>query len=209
MSVKLSKVLTLCSVLWGLSISPALARQTTSYYDLTTPTSPHSTEQHTYPTPTANSTTPKFSSNDPFRIFAPPSDPICCLVLLPPAQPDPHPTDDLLPFEEWKERQLALTSAEARKADELSASAATVAHVSDESAPLSDTNILIPLIETTDSPAIRPVADFVPIEGRFNYASLDCSARVHTSHKSMKSAHSILSSKKDKYMLAPCSAESE
>jgi hypothetical protein len=45
----------------------------------------------------------------------------------------------------------------------------------------------------------------IPLTDRFNYASLDCSARVHTSHKSAKSSSSILSSKRDKYMLSPCS----
>ena len=44
----------------------------------------------------------------------------------------------------------------------------------------------------------------VPLTDRFNYASMDCSARVHKAHKSAKSASSILSSKKDRYMLSPC-----
>ncbi|TFL01233.1 UNC-like C-terminal-domain-containing protein, partial [Pterulicium gracile] len=39
---------------------------------------------------------------------------------------------------------------------------------------------------------------------RFNYASLDCSARVHSAHKGAKSASAILSSKRDRYMLSPC-----
>ena len=44
----------------------------------------------------------------------------------------------------------------------------------------------------------------VPITDRFNYANLDCSARVHLSHRSAKSSSSILSSKRDRYMLSPC-----
>ncbi|TFK70538.1 hypothetical protein BDN72DRAFT_838760 [Pluteus cervinus] len=44
----------------------------------------------------------------------------------------------------------------------------------------------------------------VPLTDRFNYASLDCSARVHTAHKSAKSPSNILASKKDRYMLSPC-----
>ena len=47
----------------------------------------------------------------------------------------------------------------------------------------------------------------VPLTDRFNYASLDCSARVHTSHRSAKSASSILSSKRDRYMLSPCNSK--
>lgn len=44
----------------------------------------------------------------------------------------------------------------------------------------------------------------VPLTDRFNYASSECSARIHQAHKSAKSASSILSSKKDRYMLSPC-----
>lgn len=44
----------------------------------------------------------------------------------------------------------------------------------------------------------------VPLTDRFDYASMECSARVHKAHKSAKSASSILSSKKDRYMLSPC-----
>lgn len=44
----------------------------------------------------------------------------------------------------------------------------------------------------------------VPLTDRFNYAGTDCSARVHTAHKSAKSPSSILMSKRDRYMLSPC-----
>ena len=57
--------------------------------------------------------------------------------------------------------------------------------------------------ETTNAPHMRIP---VPTKDRFNYASLDCSARVHAAHKSAQSASSVLSSKKDRYMLSPCAA---
>jgi hypothetical protein len=201
MPTKITNILALCSVLSALTTS--VARQTTPSHELTTPDGPHVTDQHTTSTPTTPVTKFKYSLNNPFRIFSPPSAPVCCLVSLPTAQPDPHPTDELLSFEEWKERQLAQRQAET------SETTATVTNTAEESASVPETtsNILIPVIETSDPPPIHPIADFVPIQGRFNYASLDCSARVHSSHKSMKSASSILSSKKDKYMLAPCSAD--
>ncbi|KAF9649774.1 hypothetical protein BDM02DRAFT_1749195 [Thelephora ganbajun] len=47
----------------------------------------------------------------------------------------------------------------------------------------------------------------VPLTDRFNYASMECSARIHKAHKSAKSASSILSSKKDRYMLSPCATK--
>ena len=46
----------------------------------------------------------------------------------------------------------------------------------------------------------------VPLAGRFNHASLGCSARVHTAHREAKSASNILSSKRDRYTLSPCDA---
>jgi hypothetical protein len=49
----------------------------------------------------------------------------------------------------------------------------------------------------------------VPLVDRFNYASLDCSARVHKAHKGAKHPSNILSSKKDRYMLSPCKTNGE
>ncbi|KAH9023896.1 hypothetical protein EDB85DRAFT_1894566 [Lactarius pseudohatsudake] len=46
----------------------------------------------------------------------------------------------------------------------------------------------------------------VPLTDRFNYASLDCSTRVHLAHRGAKLVSSILSSKWDQYMLSPCAA---
>jgi hypothetical protein len=39
---------------------------------------------------------------------------------------------------------------------------------------------------------------------QLSYASLDCSAHVHTAHREAKLASNILSSKRDRYMLSPC-----
>lgn len=44
------------------------------------------------------------------------------------------------------------------------------------------------------------------LKDRTNYASFDCSATLIRASKRTKSASSILSSKKDRYMLSPCSA---
>jgi hypothetical protein len=205
---KITNTLALCSVLLGFALLPAHARQTASYYDITTEPSPPSDQPYSPPTPTTTlQQKQKYSQNDPFRIFAPPSEPVCCLIPLPDAKPDPHPTDDLLTFEEWKAKQLALNSTEPRYANNPNERLNSVAYASDESWSAQDTtnDILIPVIETSGAPTDPSVEEFIPVEGRFNYASLDCSARVHSAHKSMKSASSILSSKKDKYMLAPCS----
>ncbi|CUA67021.1 putative protein slp1 [Rhizoctonia solani] len=159
--------------------------------------------------PNASQWRQPLSRNDPFRLLIPPSEPVCCLIPLPPTQPDPDPADDLLPFEEWKARQLALSATETRAAEHHTTT--IIASVSGElvSVPEATTGILVPVVETTGRPEVITVPDFFPTEGRFNYASMDCSARVHSADKSMKSASSILSSKKDKYMLAPCSAKNK
>ncbi|CAE6476933.1 unnamed protein product [Rhizoctonia solani] len=159
-------------------------------------------------TPPSTSAYP-LSRNNPFRLLVPPSEPVCCLIPLLPTRPEPDPADELLPFEEWKAKQLALSSTETRTTDHHTPT--IVASLSDEPTPASEptAGVLVPVIDTTGGPEIITVPDFFPTEGRFNYASMDCSARVHSADKSMKSASSILSSKKDKYMLAPCSAKNK
>lgn len=46
-----------------------------------------------------------------------------------------------------------------------------------------------------------------PLHRKFNYASPDCSARVHTSAPQTQHASSLLHKSKDRYMLTPCKAE--
>ncbi|QRV98322.1 transmembrane and coiled-coil 2 domain protein [Ceratobasidium sp. AG-Ba] len=191
--------------------TPAISLQNSSLHDPTTSPGSPSTQHDPLPTPTTPIGKSKCSRNDPFRIFAPPSDPVCCLIPLPTTtQSDPHPTDDLLSFEEWKQRQLALTSDEQRQSEGNGAS--TVTTDEDASTPEAPDGTLVPIIDTSNASSIRPrpIVDIVTsLQDRFNYASLDCSARVHGTQKSMKSSNSILSSKKDKYMLAPCSAKNK
>lgn len=169
------------------------------------------------------------SPYDPFRVLSlhvqrSPDPPICCLIPLPPVEPVQD--DVLLSFEEWKAKQLTLhelskqnskgkgeanQSGHASAAGDLSngsdATAAPALSSSDNAggSPLafSGENSLAPPNEVI-SPHFR-----VPLTDRFNYASLDCSARVHTAHREAKSPSSILSSKKDKYMLSPCNPKHE
>ncbi|CAE6400006.1 unnamed protein product [Rhizoctonia solani] len=202
--------LSLCFVfvLLGHYIHPVLARQVTAAHESTTQPGITADTIASLP-PTSTQWRQPLSRNNPFRLLVPPSEPVCCLIPLPPAQPDPDPADDLLPFEEWKARQLALSTTETRAAEHHTSTVA--ASVSDEpiSAPEPTSGILVPVVEITGGPEVIAVPDFFPTEGRFNYASMDCSARVHSADKRMKSASSILSSKKDKYMLAPCSAKNK
>lgn len=157
--------------------------------------------------------------NDPFRNIAiqakkAPEEPICCLRPLTPLEPVDE--DLLLSFEEWKSRQLADGSQ--APVPDFSAppnlSGSTILNGNGEA-----TAILTPSVKgsapsppATDTPEGGQHATpeqlsphfRIPLTDRFNYASLDCSARVHTAHRGAKSAHNILSSKKDRYMLSPC-----
>ncbi|PPQ84735.1 hypothetical protein CVT26_014745, partial [Gymnopilus dilepis] len=159
------------------------------------------------------------SPNDPFRALAlqkpkPKADehPVCCLRPL----SAPEPVDDgmLLSFEEWKMKQLE-SEAVPVSLPKLNTSNGTDPYT--ERTP-GDAYAPIPPTEDSPTPADwdphhhHDSADLllsqpqfrVPLTDRFNYASLDCSARVHTAHRSAKSPSSILSSKKDRYMLSPC-----
>jgi hypothetical protein len=144
------------------------------------------------------------SVNDPFkslaaRVVKPPEPPVCCLTPLP--LTDPPQDDVLLSFEEWKEKRFAMQSlvqAQAKEKDAAAAGEQRAVEGGDPSAPTAESPSS-PAHAPQDAPHFR-----VPLTDRFNYASLDCSARVHTSHRAAKSPASILSSKRDRYMLSPC-----
>jgi hypothetical protein len=151
--------------------------------------------------------------NDPFHDLAAkkePEQPICCLRPLAPLE---HNEEEIpLSFEEWKAKQVAggdkdhsayTRSTPLPKPAPQSGLADIVLETSlpvdvqgagPSAAPVDQAESAVP-----DAPYFR-----IPITDRFNYASMDCSARVHTAHKSAKSTSSILSSKKDRYMLSPC-----
>lgn len=52
----------------------------------------------------------------------------------------------------------------------------------------------------------NPSDELANLKHRWNFASLDCAAVVHRTNPSAKFASSILSEKKDRYMLSPCPA---
>ncbi|KAI0246383.1 UNC-like C-terminal-domain-containing protein [Lactifluus subvellereus] len=169
---------------------------------------------------------------DPFRAIAalapkPSEEPICCLKPLTPLEPV---DDDLfLSFEDWKAKRFSERSgssghksdvppgpnssapiripAESSAEDHHVSAAAADAHVSDttDPSPSGQSAAAAAALATPTTPASPHFR--VPLTDRFNYASLDCSARVHTAHGEAKSASSILSSKRDRYMLSPCAAE--
>ncbi|TDL19764.1 hypothetical protein BD410DRAFT_791930 [Rickenella mellea] len=149
----------------------------------------------------SNSTTP----NDPFyniltKLVKPPEPPICSLKPV----PSPEPTEEFLSFEEWKSKQAALHAEGVKTPLPPPNHTGHHGNISVESA-LDDGLIQTTSLQKGASPPYFPV----PLTDRFNYASLDCSARVHSAHTSAKSPASILSSKKDRYMLSPCSGSQQ
>lgn len=158
------------------------------------------------------------SPNDLFKSISAhairePEPPICCLTPLPPVEPVED--EVLLSFEEWKEKQAALQALAKVNGRDKEPPSRTSSHlVSGESAsPIAEKMIssipteLDPSLES-DNENLSPHFQ-VPLTDRFNYASTDCSARVHLAHRSAKSPSSILSSKRDRYMLSPCSSPKE
>ncbi|KAF5380640.1 hypothetical protein D9757_007002 [Collybiopsis confluens] len=145
------------------------------------------------------------SPYDPFRAISllatsQPDPLICCLTPLPPLEPvEEH---ILLSFEEWKEKQ-------ARPAK---SSPNHTSLPSGEDAVPADNVLVSPpeILDSYDSDLEKVSPHFqVPLTDRFNYASMDCSARVHLAHRSAKSPSSILSLKRDRYMLSPCNSPHE
>lgn len=153
------------------------------------------------------------SANDPFRAIVlvhrkrQPEQPLCCLKHPPSIEPQHDVEDVLLSFEEWKSKQAHSHSQSQSQPQPQATSHINIDALEHlESSTTHEPDVVLPdpsayPHETELSPHFR-----VPITDRFNYANMDCSARVHTSHRSAKSPSSILSSKKDKYMLSPCSS---
>lgn len=140
------------------------------------------------------------------RASASHTEPVCCLT----APEGEEPTAEILSFEEWKEKQRArdipdATSEPAIKSETKSFPEQTSSY----SVPRNHDAPPQPLLSSSplppvDSPKIQLP---IPTTDRFNFASEDCSARIHKTHKGAQSAFSLLSRKKDKYMLSPCSAK--
>ncbi|KAI0642933.1 UNC-like C-terminal-domain-containing protein [Trametes meyenii] len=157
-------------------------------------------------------TTPNDLFHD-IAVYAPrrPEEPVCCLRPLPPLEPPPE-DDLLLSFEDWKAKRTSedteresVTPA-AQKATENTSQVV----VPDTPPNSSDAQNAPPDVQESISTQERVAPYFrIPIHDRFNYASLDCSARVHSAHKSAKSPSSILSHKKDRYMLSPCAEKKQ
>ncbi|EJD54264.1 hypothetical protein AURDEDRAFT_148118 [Auricularia subglabra TFB-10046 SS5] len=111
---------------------------------------------------------------------------------------------EILSFEEWKAQQLALGANDSAAA----AAAATVAEPSPTPHPAEEPADAAPAEHQPTAPPPPSSSPTAPpsLKDRYNYASTDCSARVQSAHRQARSPDSILSHKKDRYMLSPCAA---
>ena len=129
----------------------------------------------------------------------------------------------MLSFEEWKAKQISVhgeLAANSQTASGLGHKPGSMGSVEAQAEPNKSSAVpgntgaggggpsTFPIEQTEASPPNAPYFR-IPLTDRFNYASMDCSARVHTTHKSAKSAANVLSSKRDKYMLSPCAEKNQ
>ncbi|KAG8852955.1 hypothetical protein FRB96_008474 [Tulasnella sp. 330] len=152
-------------------------------------------------------------SFDPFYYLRPTPPPVCSLTLE--RSRGTEPSTELLSFEEWKQVQLATTQQRAPSLDARNASrqqhhkgldAGEDAEAPKDPSLTAQGGMQVPSSSQNNDTR----NEFrVPLTDRFNYAAQDCTARIHSSHKGAKSPSSVLSSKKDRYMLSQCSAKSK
>ncbi|KAG8939503.1 hypothetical protein FRC04_006256 [Tulasnella sp. 424] len=149
---------------------------------------------------------------DPFYHLRLDGPPVCSLS---PKASITDPTPEILSFEEWKAaRQIAAESLHKLHSDTDNAAQhpnkstndederAAASSFLDGSQSSGEDNSRGSLVQGENNERVR-----VPLTDRFNYASQDCTARIHSSHKGGKSPSAILSSKKDRYMLSPCNSK--
>jgi hypothetical protein len=139
--------------------------------------------------------------NSPFHHLAvhytpPPLPPNVC-----PIDGAPIVSDEFVSFQEWKSRQIQSNVVVPEENDSFNNLI-----VAPSPSTISPGSILGGTLASLPS-ALVFTQPRVPLTDRFNFASPDCKARVHSAHPQPKKSHasSILSSKKDKYMLSPCS----
>ncbi|KAF8320407.1 hypothetical protein DL93DRAFT_1838288 [Clavulina sp. PMI_390] len=133
----------------------------------------------------------------PFAVFISTSEPVC----LPTDAPRPPPTDEFLSFEEWKVQRIEESTI-------MNSAKGTNPNPADPSFQMAEPVLDMNASATTDGVATAPLPSLrVPLTDRFNYASGECSARIQGASKAIKSPWAILNSKRDKYMLSPCSTK--
>lgn len=136
--------------------------------------------------------------------------------------------EDLVSFEDWKRRKLEEDGDEdvedSSSVDSTQAETSSSAPSSGSSGPVqqdnktdsnnntksqnntgkNDTKPSTKAANDADTPV--PISK-PPVHNKYNYASPDCSARIHSSSRLTQHVSSILHKSRDRYMLTPCKAD--
>jgi hypothetical protein len=136
--------------------------------------------------------------------------------------------EDLVSFEDWKRRKLEEDGQEdirdSSSVESTQAETSSSAPSSGSSGPVQQDNktdsnnntkaqnntgkndTKSSTKATNDADAPVPISK-PPVHNKYNYASPDCSARIHSSSRLTQHASSILHKSRDRYMLTPCKAD--
>jgi hypothetical protein len=136
--------------------------------------------------------------------------------------------EDLVSFEDWKRRKLEEDGDEdvrdSSSVDSTQAETSSSAPSSGSSGPVqadnkTDSNNNTKSSNNTGKNDTKPSSKAAndadtpvpiskpPVHNKYNYASPDCSARIHSSSRLTQHASSILHKSRDRYMLTPCKAD--
>jgi hypothetical protein len=136
--------------------------------------------------------------------------------------------EDLVSFEDWKRRKLEEDGDEgvedSSSVDSTQAETSSSAPSSGSSGPVqadnktdsnnntkssnnTGKNDTKPSIKAANDPDTPVPISKPPVHNKYNYASPDCSARIHSSSRLTQHASSILHKSRDRYMLTPCKAD--
>ena len=143
---------------------------------------------------------------DPFQHLISPKASFTCPLSSPPPS---EVTTEFISFEDWKARQLTdVIQKNASIQPQTSTKDGDNKAIQDRlSSPNTDEALVDLNTDSQDSKSQS--SPRVPLTDRFNYASQDCTARIHSVHKGAKSPASVLTSKKDRYMLSPCGTKNK
>ncbi|KAL7421881.1 hypothetical protein Q5752_003652 [Cryptotrichosporon argae] len=132
------------------------------------------------------------------------------------AEPDTplaaEPADaDFVSFEEWKRIRGEADDADASAAPLPDAPSSSPAACVPAGVPTPNASPVPPPAapperDAASAPVAAVVRDAPRTHGRYNYASPDCSARIHSSSPETQHAASLLHKSRDRYMLTPCRA---
>jgi hypothetical protein len=123
--------------------------------------------------------------------------------------------DDFVSFEDWKRKKLEQDeeegdASELKRISSESDDSSSTRHSTERPLDTTITFVNDSKVSSKDwSPKAANNSSDIPHKPahKYNYASPDCSARIHSSSSSTQHASSLLHKSRDRYMLTPCKAD--